>query len=94
MSVVCLWNLQLRRDGVCPFFDLVAAEFAVQLMHVGEEEGHAFLIRESGEEAVVEDVVFDDEFKGDVTFRYVQSDGVLISSGDMLRTRPIDTFAV
>ena len=63
-------------------------------MHVGEEEGHAFLIRESGEEAEVEDVIFDDEFERDVAFRYLQSDEILIPSGNMLRMRPIDTFAV
>ena len=74
----------MRRDGICPVFDLIATEFAVQLVHVGEEEGHSFFIRESGEETVIETVVFDDEFERDIAFRYVQNDGILIPSGNML----------
>ena len=84
----------MRRDGICPVFDLITAELAVQLVHVGEEEGHSFLIRESGEEAIVEAVVRNDELERDVAFRYIQDDGILVPSGDMLRTRTIDTLAV
>ena len=71
------------RDGFNPVFNLVAAQFAVDLMQVLEEERNVLFVCESCKETVVQNIILYNEFQGDVAFWDVELHGFLVTSGDV-----------